>query len=650
MINRATLFAAPFSLLVSAVLANDPKPAVEQPKANALDIIPEDVFVAIAIRNASELTKRGDEFIDKTGLRVPMRLTKAYGFVVDFLGIRDGLDKNGAAALMLFRPDVKEDAVVLAVPVDDLKVMASNFGMSRERLLEGEVIDRRTIRDNRTQPPSFVRYVAVRGNHVLLGGDPKIVELAAKGQTLGKSLPIDERETLAQDDILLYGNAKSARDEWGQQQVGLEKQLDDFPPDEAKALRQVVAATNELSYIAIGASLDMGLGATVVLRFQGRRSRDILTRLEGERTGTSLTGLPAGQVLAAHASSGDGDTSAAIARALLRFLLKTFSIKTDEFISAGHRSNVVGVFGEGWQRLNGSRTALYENETPERDGLYSLIAVLDTDDAKQFVTDMTGLARFINASGLSPDDFGETIDTKTIHKLIAELGHDEYRVRQMATTKLGLVGESALPALEKAVKFKDIEVRFRARALLQQINESLAAEREDLLRGDLLSRIRPNFAYFPEQETRSGRPVDIVRMQLQVDEAPFAARLRRLLGPEWNELRLTTVGNRVVVLLGSNKGLFEKAITDTRAGKAGIHGESRHACFRNRAHPERIVEFHFSLARARQLLAQGADVVTPADEPTSTTSFGLAIAPQRVRFDIFAPFEEAKAVINSMGW
>lgn len=646
MISRAILVAAPLALLVSAVLANEPKTAVEQTKADAFDIIPEDVLAAVAIRNVSEFISRGDEFIDKSEWRIPIRLKDVYDSVTTSLGIRDGLDKNGAAALMLFTPDVKMNTVVTAVPVDDLKVMAANFGVSRERLVEGGVLDRQTIRGVPKKLPSSGRYVAVRGSHVLLGGDPKLVELAAKGQTLGESLANEDRETLATDDMFIFGNVKSARDDWGQQPDGFENQLDGFPPDEAKALRQVVGATYDLNYIAVGASFDQGLGATVVLRFQGDRSRDILSQLAGERSGTSLTGLPAGKVLAAHASSVNGEKTVALVRALLRLLLKSFDIETDHFISASQRSNLVGVFGEGWQRLKGSRTAVYENENPERDGLYSLIAVLDTDDAKQFVADMTGLARFINASGLSPDEVDKTIDAKTTQKLISELGHDEYRVRQTASTKLGLVGKPALPALEKAVTSTDVEVQFRARAILQQIRESLAAEREDLLRGDLLSRIRPNFVYFPDQETRSGRPVDAVRMQLQTDEARFAAGLRRYLGPEWNQLRMTTVGNHVVVLLGSNTGLFEKAITDTKAGRAGIHDESHHTSFRNRAHPERIVEFHISLVRAQQLLGHGASAARRAGEPTSTTSFGLSIAPQRVRLDIFAPFKEAKFVIE----
>jgi len=644
MINRVTLIAASLALLASATLAEEPKIATEHRKADALDIVPKDVFAAVAIRNLSELIEQGDEFNDKSGLRIPIRLTDVYDSVTTSLGIRDGLDKNGAAALMLFTPKVRMNTVVLAVPVSDLKVMAANFGISRERLVDGGVLDRRAIRGVPKQLPSSGRYVAVRGNHVLLGGDPKLVELAAKGQTLRESLANEDRETLATDDIFIFGNVKSARDDWGQQPDGLEKQLDGLPPDEAKALRQVIGATYDLNYIAVGASLDQGLGATVVLRFEGDRSRDILSRLGGGRSGTSLTGLPAGKVLAAHASSVNGEKTVALVRALLRMLLKSFDIETDDFISASQRTNLVGVFGEGWQRLKGSRTAVYE--TPERDGLYSLIAVLDTDDAKQFVADMTGLTRFINASGLSPEDVDETIDDETIQKLISELGHDEYRARQMASTKLGLVGKPALPALEKAMTSTDVEVRFRARAILQQTKESLAAEREDLLKGNILSRIRPNFVYFPEEETRSGSPVDVVQLQLQTDEARFAAGLRRFLGPEWNKLRMTTVGNHVVVLLGSNAGLFEKAITDTSSGKAGIHDPSHNASFRNRAHPKRIVEFHISLVRAQQLLGHGANVVKPADEPTSTTSFGLTIAPQCVRLDIFAPFKEANIVIE----
>src|SRR5207249_4988890 len=132
---------------------------------------------------------------------------------------------------------------------------------------------------------------------------------------------------------------------------------------------------------------------------------------------------------------------------------------------------------------------------------------------ERFVADMTGLARFVNAAGLSPDDVGEGIDAKTISTLIGELGDDEFRVRQTAATKLGLIGPPALPALAAVIDSTDPEVRFRARALQQQIMASVAEEREDLLKRDLLSRIKPNFTYVSKVETRSGCPVDMVQLR-----------------------------------------------------------------------------------------------------------------------------------------
>jgi len=648
MVNRTIEVVASSLLALSITCAGDAGQAAEQKGANALDIIPENVFAAIAIRNVSELAKRGDRFIDQTELKVPMRLSEAYKAVTAYLGIRNGLKEDGSAALMMLTPDFKEDAFVLAVPVDDLKAMAANVGVPHDRLVKGSVVDRQKFRDVRSQV--FVRYVAIREDHLLLGGNRKRVELAATGRTLGQSLSPDERETLGKNDVLLYASTEPVKDEWEKALTHLANEVADFPAEEAEAIRQVALASKELRYVVAALRLDDGLGATLVLRFEGDKSQGILTGLRGGESKASLAGLPAGHVLSAHASGGDGEKSAAVARALLRFLLEAFSIKMDEFVSAGHHSNLVGVFGAGWQRLNGSRTALYENENPERDGLFSLVAVLDTDGAEQFVKDMTGLARFINASGLSPDDLGETIDSKTIQRLIAELGDDEYRVRQMASTKLGLVGKSALPALKQAMGSSDMEVRFRSRSVWQQINMSLAAEREDLLKRDLLSRIKPSFVYFPKQETRSGRPIDVVRLHLQIDEAPVAARLRTLLGPQWSKMRLATVDNRVIALLGSDTSLIDKAIANAQSGESGVGAGNRYATFHSRVQAERTVEFHLSLARTQQLVARDPDLVEPESAAATTTSFGLSIAPQSIRLDLFSPFEEVKAVLKKTGF
>ena len=289
---------------------------------------------------------------------------------------------------------------------------------------------------------------------------------------------------------------------------------------------------------------------------------------------------------------------------------------------------------------------MYENENPDRDGIFSIVSVLETDDAEQFVDDMTGLAQFVNAARLSPDDVDAGVDQRAIQQLIDQLSHEEYRVRRMATTKLGLVGEPALPALLKAMKSRDIEVKFRVQYIRQQISVSLAEERKNLLKRDLLSRIKPKFAYFPNVENRSGRPVAIVEVKLNLDEAPVAAQLRRMLGPQWNKIRLATVGNRIVVLLGSDTALMNKAIANVKKGELGIQGETQYASFQSRANVQRKVEFHLSLARTQQLVARQVDA--KEGRAASMTSFGLSIAPQHLRFDLFAPLEEVKSVMKNI--
>lgn len=438
-------------------------------------------------------------------------------------------------------------------------------------------------------------------------------------------------------------------------QEGLERELETMiakvPPDEANALREVVAALPELNHALIGMRLEEGLRASVSLGFEGDKSREILTRLQaGGRMPVSLDGLPRKGMIAAHAARGAGENTAAVARGLLSSALLFYRVDTQQFVSAGHRANVVGVFGEVWQRVDGSRIGLYENEDSEAHGHFSLVAVLDTADPAKFLTDMTSLTRFINGAGFSLDDAAEKIDAKTIAELIGLLGEDDYQVRQSASTKLGLIGPPALQPLEKAAAANDPEVRFRAQLLREQIQIAVAEEKEDLLKRDLLSRLQPQLVFFPKAERRRDQPIDIVQLRLRGEDAEHATQLQRQLGPEWQKLRIATVGNRLVVLLGSNTGLLEQVM----ANVARQDQEPAPDPVLSPLPDGQNVEFHLSLSRARQLFVPaegGAEKEPPADaDRAAMTSFGLQIAPQRVRLTLFAPYEEVTSVVKQMGW
>lgn len=653
---RALYFTCVLLVVASTSYADEPKGPADKKRPGALDVIPEEALLAISIRNVSELIKRGDTFIDKTEFKTPMRLSDGYKIVTEFLRIKKGLDEEGSAALFVMgtKVDLDFQTLVLAVPVGDWKDMAENFRMKPEDLAEGIVIDRQA-REGRQDFVTYARFLTRRGGHVYLGPSEVSVAAVAKSKSLRESVSKEDALSLAQDDILFYANPRPLKDEWKGLVPPLEGSGEDLTPDEVEAIRLVAEATQDLQFAAAGLRLDGGLGATALLRFKGEKSREILTRLQGGGKGkASLSGLPLGRVLAAYAAAGDGGDSAAVARALLQYSLAHFVADTRHIISAGHRPNVVGVFGEIWQRLEGSRSALYENENFERDGHFGLVAVLDTQNAEKFVADMSSLARFVSASGLALDDAPDSIDAKTIATLVADLGSDEYRVRQTATTKLGLVGRPALAALEPALSAKDPEVQFRAKAIKAQILALAAEEREDLLKRDLLSRIQPKFAYFPKAETRAGRPVDIVQLRLAAGDAPHAAELRRLLGPSWSKLRLTTVGQRVIVLLGSRLDLFDEAIINMQRGKPGIDADGRFAQFRTRTPAAQTLQLHLTLQRAQELVAAGepkpGEAKPTLPGPAPITSVSLSISPDRVRLDLFSPFEEVKSVTKKLGW
>jgi hypothetical protein len=57
---------------------------------------------------------------------------------------------------------------------------------------------------------------------------------------------------------------------------------------------------------------------------------------------------------------------------------------------------------------------------------------------------------------------GQTETEKEISKLIQDLGDDSFQTREKASKRLLEIGEPALPALQKALKSEDAEVRWRA--------------------------------------------------------------------------------------------------------------------------------------------------------------------------------------------
>ncbi|HEV3261918.1 MAG TPA: hypothetical protein VG013_34020 [Gemmataceae bacterium] len=615
-----------------------------------LDLIPEDAAAAIAIRNADDLGKKGDKFISDTGIEVPMRPSQLYDFLLGELRISAGVDRERPVALVAANPkivgakklsDSGLQLLVLALPFTDRDKMASNFSIKAGDLKPDKVMP--------VEGNNYVKRLYVHGNHVFMGGDERAVVGVAKAKSLGRTLSAAQRRQFGSADLLIHIGTEGWGDDWTSFLRLAEAQLSGKDAETDSAAKQLLAALRSVRFGLVSVKVDSGLGLNLLAVFPkgNDQARKFLTAWRAGRGASSLAGLPDGAVIAAQAARGDGAQNAAIAKLLVGALLRDLPVRTRWLPAATEQPNFVGVFTEVWQRLKGHRVAVYRNADGRRQGLFSVVGILDTDDAARFLADMRQLARF--SDGTSLDLSGKAAhedDVAEVERLIVELGDRKFRTRESATTKLSLIGEPALPYLDKATTSDDAEVRRRAKDIKGRIRAAVAARREELMSKDLVGHVRPTFLFVPRAQTLNGRRIDVVKVKLSAKEAGAAGQLRQLFGPDWDTIRLAVHDKQVVVLVGSDTKLLAAALTTLKENRPGLAGARSLVPFTRHGDPAHKAEFHVSLQAALDL-AHAEDLAGQGTKPQKSpalTSFALTVEPDRLQADIWLPASEVKAI------
>jgi hypothetical protein len=635
------------SLLALGVLLTSSSIAFAQ-QQGMLDLIPHDAAAGVVIRNLTDLRKKGDKFIAETDLQTPIRPSELFSMAYNFLGIRGGVDEDGSAAIVLLSPEKRgkdidfgdlEKLLVGIVPIGDHDKLAANFGFKPGGLVPNKIMP--------TTAQNFGKVVYVRGKHLILANHTTALERYTQAKPVGADLSAVQRKSFNQSDIVLHLGPRAWADQWKQFLREVEKNLEK-PEDvqEQKIVRQLIDSLADPPYGIAAFRLDGGLSVNFVAVFgkENKIARVFLAGLGSTTAGSSLRGLPEGRVIAAQATVGDGGKNAPLARTLFQFVLKA-ALESKEVFSATDRPSFVGVFNEVWQRLKGSRAAVYLTSDESRLGLFSLVAILDTDDAQQFLKEMKTLARIADAAGVDltqkANDLG--ID---MEKLARDLGDNVYRVRESATTKLRLIGEPAVPYLEKAIETgRDLETVRRAQKLKAQISVTAAERRKELLSKDLPRYVRPTFAFAPRAETRAGYAIDVVKIKLADKDLPATKQMQQLLGPQWDNLRLAVHEKQVVVLLGSEVGLLDAALKNLKEGKPGLAAAPSLAPFKQHGNPERRVEFHLSVEKLLALInPERPGTLRPLG--STWTSFSLTAQPDRLQFDLWLPASEVKTMVR----
>jgi hypothetical protein len=626
-------------------------PALAQ--QGVLDLIPADASAAIAVRNLDELATKGDKLVADARLQlqdVP-RPSQLIAQLYGFLGGPGSIDPKGSGAFLVARPEKQDDwgrwgipnsrLFVGVVPVGNRALLAGAFGLKPEQLRADKA-----VRGKLQGGPERL-YLLLRGKHLYVGEDEQVVTRLSRAKRLRDELPAGRRKLLQEADLVAFIDPwslvepearKEARKhlESGEELSGAFAQGLAHDEKAKQALARLSRGLGEVRFGLATARVEAGLGLSFVALFPekgAKASAELLADLRGGPGGCSLRGLPEGPALLAYASRAEGPRTAALARALAALLLRSFG-ESEQLLSAANRPVYTEMLGAFWRQLKGSRAALYETSDERKYGLFSLVAILDTPDAAGFLATLRGLARIAE----EPEAKAQTKEAgPDLAQLVRDLSSPKYRVREMATLKLRLVGEPALPHLKKAMSGAELETYRRAEKLTAQIRQAADERRRDLLGGGLPKHIHPSFAFAARPEERAGQRVEVVRVKLGGKDAPAAKQLRGLLGPEWDRVRLVARGDQLVVLVGSEVGLLDQALANLQAGKPGLAAAAGPATFARQSGASRTAELHLSVERLLALTGKPANGGAPARGAGGLTSFGLTVGAADLQVDVGLP-------------
>lgn len=613
---------------------------------DALDLIREDAAVVIAIQSQAELQKKGDKLIADSGIKIPARPSQVFDGIYGYLKISASVDRDGSAAIMLantqetgLKLEQIIESLVGAVPFHDLDKIGAAFKFKPGELQR----DKMAMRDGN----NFGKFFYARGNHLFFGINESAVASVATGRSVRAALSKHQVESLRAADILVHFSANGWGDEWNRISKEMEAGLHREDHLDKELRTEIVESFKNARFSLTGIQVDEGLYVHSIAALDAEKSeatQKLLARLAIGSGSPDLQGLPEGNVLAAYAIEGDGSKNATLAVALMRALPVSLR-ETVPALRYVAQPAALGIFSEVWQRLNGSRLAVYLNDDESKHGLLSIVAILDTEQPEEFCDNLKQLARLAAVESQGGD---KGLEEGEIDQLIQDLGAAKFAVRQSASTKLGLIGDPALPKLQQALMSNDQEVKDRANRLITQITQASAARRKALLSKDVLSHLSPTFAYIPEAESFDEHSIDQMQVQLTAEEVAALPQLKQLLGPGWDKIRLARHGKHVVVLFGSEPQFLKTALENLSSGRPGLAAHDAPKRLREVSGKQRKMELHVSIEKVLALTAPKKDKPVLDIRAGSLSSLGISVEANRLEIDFFMPLEEFKVSFGKM--
>jgi hypothetical protein len=618
-----------------------------------LDLIPKDACIGIAIRNLADLRTKSDRLFGKDELRGVPRPSQLLDAAFGMLELNWKVDEKKPAALVClsgtlggFAADVdldREFTIGAVLAPRSLEEVAKSYKIDLAELKKGQV---HKVPGKEIARVFGTTQAGIQEGQIYLTGKEKATAAWMKARSLRAEQPAARQRRLDAADGVVYFGPPLLR--LANKGIDPESVSPNLSPEEAAIERRLNRAFLEARHVLAGYRVDDGFGLDLSVEFdpKGTHAKAVLKAVSGAGRTSNLTGLPdSDRLLGAAAAIGLDRPDLHLARVLAGGLWS--GLRGASAVNAILDSDAVlvrRIFGDLYSRLQLGRVAVYQSSDTLRQGQMSVVAILDPIDAGRFLTDIAQYARLGDVEKFDPK---EQASKAEIEKLIAELGSDDFQTRESASTKLGLIGDAALPYLEKAEKSDDPEVRRRAEDLRTALRGSADLRKKELAEGLVKKAFRPTFTLQLRAEKRADASVHLLGMRFDAKEAPYAAALKDLFGPEWNRLRVAVVNKQVVVLLGSELDLLEEAIRNVRDGKLGLEQSASLAEFRKHAAPERRIEVHLALHRLRMLFTPANELPKDFKATGAISSVAVRTGLNDLGLDLWAP---AEAVPDALKW
>jgi hypothetical protein len=635
--NKLLLTCVGWVVLAGSLRADPPLP---------LDLIPEDACIGISVRNLAELRKNSDRLFAKEP-NVP-RPSQLLDMAFGMLSLGWKIDEKKPSGLVCMTgtlaglaadadPQMNQNFTIGAVLApDSLEEVAKAYKVNLDELKKGKVLH---VAGKDFGMVFGTDRVGYRDGLIYMTGRKKGTEEWMKARSVRQGQPAARQRRLDAADGLLYFGPPLLRlgqKNWDPEAVPPD-QLAQLGPQEAEAQRRLNRAANEARYVLAGYRVQDGFGLDLSVGFdpKGKHSQGVIKAFTGTGRASSLAGLPDSErLVGAFAAIGLERGDLHLARVLASDAWNGF--RGTSVILDSDAAVIRRIFGDLYSRLKLGRLAVYHSSDAARFGQLAAVAVLEPIDAEQFIKEITQYARLGDVEQFNPKGQASKAE---IEKLVADLGSDDFQTREAATTKLALIGEDALPYLEKAEKSDDAEVRRRAEELRTNMRTASEMRKTELAKGLVKKAFRPTFTLKLRAEKRADSNIHLLGMKFDAEDSPYAGALKDLFGPDWNRLRIAVVNKQVVVLLGSETSLLEQAIVNVREGKPGLDQSAALAEFHKQTSPERRIELHLAVGRLRALLTP-ADQLPKDFKPTGAcSSIALRSGQTDLGMDLWVPAE-----------